>query len=65
MHRKPVFRYTFFDIADVTIPGTTEFPEGKVTLKTEFTPDGLKAGGVTLSIGADTISAIACCTTPA
>ena len=47
---KPVFRYTFFDIADVTIPGTEAIPEGKVTLKTEFTPDGSKEGGGTLKM---------------
>ena len=46
MNDKPVFRYTFFDIADVDIPGDgRRFPEGKVTLKTEFTPDGSKEGG--------------------
>jgi hypothetical protein len=49
-NRKLVFRYTFFDIADVTISGTTELPEGKVTLKTEFTPDGSKDGGGTLKL---------------
>ena len=42
---KPHFRYTCFDIADVDIPGTVEIPSGKVTLKTEFTPDGSKTGG--------------------
>jgi arylsulfatase A-like enzyme len=42
---KPAFRYTFFDIADTTIPGTIELPEGEVTLKAEFTPDGSKEGG--------------------
>jgi arylsulfatase len=47
---KPTFRYTFFDIGDVTIPGTVGLPEGKVTLKTEFTPDGSKEGGGTLSL---------------
>ena len=46
----PTFRYTFFDIADVTIPGTETLPEGKVTLKTEFTPDGSKDGGGTLKL---------------
>lgn len=39
---KPVFRYTFFEVADVTINGTELLPEGTVTLKTEFTPDRLK-----------------------
>ena len=48
--RKPVFRYTFFDIADVTIQGTVALPEGKVTLKTEFAPDGSKEGGGTLKL---------------
>jgi arylsulfatase len=47
---KPVFRYTFFDIADVSIPGTVPLPEGKVTLKTEFTPDGSKEGGGTMKL---------------
>ena len=47
---KPNFRYTFFDIADVNIPGTVELPEGEVTLKTEFTPDGSKDGGGTIKL---------------
>ena len=47
---KPTFRYTFFDIADVTIPGTEALPDGKVTLKTEFTPDGSQEGGGTLKL---------------
>jgi arylsulfatase len=47
---KPVFRYTFFDLADVTIPGTESLPEGKVTLRTEFTPDGGKEGAGTLKL---------------
>ena len=47
---KPVFRYTFFDIADVTIPGTVAIPEGNVTVSTEFTPDGSKLGGGTLKL---------------
>jgi arylsulfatase len=37
--RKPQFRYQAFELADVNIPGTVEIPEGKVALKTEFTPD--------------------------
>ena len=48
--RKPVFHYTFFDVADVTIPGTVELPEGKVTLKMEFSPDGSKEGAGTLKL---------------
>lgn len=47
---KPHFRYTLFDIADVSIPGTVTLPEGNVTLKTEFTPDGSKAGGGMLKL---------------
>jgi arylsulfatase len=47
---KPVFRYTFFDIADVTIHGTEALAEGKGTLKTEFTPDGSREGGGTLKL---------------
>ena len=47
---KANFRYTFFDIADVTIPGTETLPEGAVTLKTEFTPDGTREGGGTLKL---------------
>lgn len=47
---KPVFRYTFFEIADITILGTESLPEGKVKLKTEFTPDGSKVGGGTLKL---------------
>lgn len=50
MGGKPVFRYTFFDVADVTIPGTEPLPEGKVTLKTEFTPDGKPEGSGTLTL---------------
>ncbi|GKS59362.1 arylsulfatase [Nitrospira sp.] len=42
---KPNFRYTFFDLANVTIPGTVALPPGKVTLKTIFTPDGPQGGG--------------------
>ena len=48
--RSRSFRYTFFDIADVTIHGTEALPEGKVTLKTEFTPDGSREGGGTLKL---------------
>lgn len=47
---KPIFRYTFFEIADVTIPGTESLQEGKVTLKTEFAPDGKPGGGGTLKL---------------
>jgi len=47
---KPVFRYTGFEISDITIVGTVGIPEGKVTLKTDFTPDGTKEGGGSLTI---------------
>ena len=47
---KPTFRYTFFEVADVTIPGTEPLAKGKVTLKTEFTPDGTREGGGTLKL---------------
>ena len=47
---KPVFRYTCFDIADETIPATVALPEGKATVKAEFTPDGSKEGGGTLQL---------------
>jgi arylsulfatase len=50
---KPNFRYTFFEIADVNVPGTVPLPEGKVTLKTEFTPDGSKGGGGSLRLFVD------------
>jgi arylsulfatase A-like enzyme len=48
--QKPVFRYTFFEVADVTISGSEKLPEGKVVLKTEFAPDGNPAGGGTLKL---------------
>lgn len=47
---KPNFRYTCFDIANVDIPGTVAIPTGKVTLKTEFTPDGTKEGSGTVKL---------------
>jgi arylsulfatase len=50
---KPHFRYTGFELSDITIPGTIPVPEGKVTLKTEFTPDGSKEGAGTLKLYVD------------
>jgi arylsulfatase len=50
---RPRFRYTFFDIADVTIPGTVALPEGRVALRAEFRPDGTKGGGGTLTLFVD------------
>jgi arylsulfatase len=53
-NKKPCFRYQAFDVADVEIPGTVEIPEGKITLKTEFTPDPVsKTGGGTLKLFVD------------
>jgi hypothetical protein len=50
MNNKPVFRYTLFEIADTRITGTMNIPKGKVTIKTEFTPDGSKEGGGTMKL---------------
>ncbi len=49
---KPVFHYNAFEISELTLVGTVAISGGKVTLKTEFTPDGTKEGGgsVTLSV---------------
>ena len=47
---KPHFRYTLFEIADVSISGNEALPEGKITVKTEFTPNGTKEGGGTLRL---------------
>ena len=49
---KPVFRYTGFEVSDTTIVGTVSIPEGKVVLRTDFTPDGSREGGglLTLSV---------------
>ncbi len=47
---KPSFRYTFFDIADVSIHGTVALPEGKAIVKTEFTPDGSQEGAGTFKL---------------
>jgi hypothetical protein len=50
MNNKPVFHYTCFDIADLTIPGTISIPVGDVGLKTEFISDGKPEGSGTLKI---------------
>lgn len=47
---KPNFRYTYFDIADVTIPGSEKLPPGKVTVSTRFKPDGSRDGAGTLEL---------------
>ena len=50
---KPHFRYTGFEVSDITIPGTIAISPGKVVLKTEFTPDGSKVGGGSLKLFVD------------
>jgi arylsulfatase len=47
---RPVFHYTFFETADVTIPGTDPLPRGEVELKTEFVPEGAPTGAGTLRL---------------
>jgi arylsulfatase A-like enzyme len=47
---KPNFRYTVFELGDVTISGTVELPMGEATVSTEFTPDGSKEGGGTVKL---------------
>ena len=47
---KPYFRYTGFEISDITIASTVAISEGPVTLKTEFTPDGSTRGAGTLKL---------------
>ena len=52
--KKPHFRYTAFEAADVSIPGTVQIPEGRVELKSEFVPDpASKTGGGTLRLFVD------------
>ncbi len=46
----PRYRYTAFELADITIPATIPLSEGKVTLKSEFIPDGSREGGGTLKL---------------
>lgn len=50
---KPAFRYTGFELSDITIEGDVAVGEGKVTLKTEFIPDGTKEGSGTLKLFVD------------
>ena len=47
---KPVFRYTCFDVADVSITGTVAIPAGRSVIKSEFTPDGSKEGAGTIQL---------------
>ncbi len=50
MNNKPVFRYTNFDLANVTITGNVNIPTGEVVIKTTFTPDGTPEGSGTLKM---------------
>ncbi len=50
MNGKPHFRYTAFEIADVTIPTNVKLKEGEAEIRTEFTPDGSAEGAGTLKI---------------
>ena len=47
---KPTFRYTCFEIADVTITGADRIPEGNVTISTEFIPEPSREGRGTLKL---------------
>lgn len=47
---KPMFRYTFFDVADITISGSSDLPEGKVNIQTRFVPEGKPTGSGTLTL---------------
>ncbi|MDX1963669.1 MAG: arylsulfatase [Pirellulales bacterium] len=42
---RPHFRYTLFELADLTISGEKELSPGPVTLRTEFIPAGAPTGG--------------------
>ena len=54
---KPVFRYTGFEISDITITGTVDVTEGKISVETEFVPDGSKEGAGTLKLSVNGKSA--------
>jgi arylsulfatase A-like enzyme len=47
---KPHFAYTFFDLANAQIDGTLAIPDGKVTIKTEYTAVGPMDKGGTLRL---------------
>ena len=47
---KPMFRYTYFEVADVTIAGSVKLAEGKSNLRAEFVPDGSREGSGTLKL---------------
>jgi len=50
---KPHFTYTFFDLANSQIDGTLALPNGKVTIKTEYTAVGPMDKGGTLRLFAN------------
>jgi len=50
MDNKPVFRYTNFDLANITISGNRNVPSGEVVIKTTFTSDGTPEGSGTLKL---------------
>ena len=46
-----MFHYQAFDVADASVLGDVEIPDGKVVLKTEFIPDPeSKTGGGTIKL---------------
>lgn len=45
---RPEFRHTFFELAEITIQCMEKLPEGKLSLRTEFVPDGTPVGSGTL-----------------
>jgi arylsulfatase len=47
---KPHFAYTFFDLANAQIDGMLAIPDGKVTIKTEYTAVGPMDKGGTLRL---------------
>ncbi len=47
---KPHFAYTFFDLANSQVDGTTALPEGNVTIKTEYSAAGPMEQGGTLRL---------------
>jgi arylsulfatase len=47
---KPHFTYTFFDVANSQVDGTIDVPEGKVTIKSEYTAVGPMEKGGTLKL---------------
>ncbi len=47
---KPIFRYTCFEIADITIADADQIPEKNVTISTEFIPERSREGRGTLNL---------------